>query len=348
MTDNAAATDAAVPQRPTAPNVGLLVERAAIPLLLVLLVAYFSLNATTGEIFRSAANIQNVLANQSVTGLIALGMIVPLIAGYFDLSVAAIAGAANVTMAALLTSQHNVVVSVIGALIVATLLGALNGVLVAVARLNPFIITLGTYILIGGLLQLYTHGKVISNGFPIELSLWGSGQWLGVARPFWLLMFVAFLVWVLLTQTTFGRRLAAIGSNENAARLAGIRVDAALFYSFLLSGLLAGVAGCMLTIRMSSGDATTALSYLFSSLAAVFLGLTAVNPGHYNVWGTMFGVFLVATAVSGLILMGADAWVTQVFNGTALVLSVTVSTLLARSRDRRARLAQLAAMHSAS
>ena len=133
-------------------------------------------------------------------------------------------------------------------------------------------------------------------------------------------MIVAVLAWYLLTQTPFGRKLTAIGSNETAARLAGFRVDRMVFITFLLSGLLGAFAGILLTAQNLGADSTTAPSYLFAALAAVFLGQTAIRPGQYNVWGTMFGVFLVAVAVDGFTLLGAQAWVTPVFDGGALLL----------------------------
>jgi ribose transport system permease protein len=323
-------------------SIGELVERSGIPLLLLALIVFFSLSSETGEAFRSSANLQNIFANQSVTGLIALGMVIPLVAGYFDLSVPAIAGLANVTVAAVAGTHHqSLLIGLLAGLGVAVLAGAINGLLIAVVRLNPFVYTLGVYILIGGLLQFYTKGQTIGSDLPASFGAWGSEKFLGIARPFWLLMVVALLTWYLCTQTPFGRKLQAIGSNETAARLAGFRVDRAVFITFVLSGLLGGIAGALLTSRSGAADPTTGTSFLFPAIAAVFLGQTAIRPGRYNVWGTMLGVFLVAVAVNGFTLMGAEAWVTQVFNGAALVGAIAFSTLMARNRDRQARAAVL-------
>ena len=318
-------------------SVSSILEKSGLPILLFALIIFFSLNETTSVAFKSAANRQNIFANQSVTGLIALGMVVPLVAGYFDLSVAAIAGLSAVTVASVSgTYGQPVVVGIIAALLVALVAGCVNALLVAVVRLNPFITTFGTYILIGGLLELYTGGSTIGNGLPDSFGNWGSEKFLGVALPFWLLMIVAVVVWYMLTQTPFGRKLTAIGSNEVAARLAGFRVNRAIFLSFMISALLGGLAGVVLTSRTMGADSSSAQAYLFPALAAVFLGQTAIRPGQYNVWGTIFGVFLVAIAVDGLTLMGANSWVTDLFNGAALVLSVTVSTLRARAGERKA------------
>lgn len=317
---------------------GTILEKFGLPLLLVAIVIFFSAHATTGDLFRSQANLTNIFANQSVTGLIAIGMVIPLVAGFMDLSVAAIAGVANVAVAAAI-SYHDwpLLPAIALGLGVGVGIGAVNGFLVSVLRLNAFICTFGTYTFLLGLLQFYTEGKTISSGLPPEFGAWGSAKFLGIAQPFWLLIVVAAVAWYLLTQTPFGRKLTAIGSNETAARLAGIRVDRSVFLTFVLSGLLAGIAGVLLTSRSGGGDATTAASFLFPAFAAVFLGQTAIRPGFYNVWGTVFGVFLVAVAVNGLIFLGAESWVTQMFNGLALVASLAISSFSARIRDARAK-----------
>jgi ribose transport system permease protein len=330
-TEQAAPT---APRRRSRVSVSTALEHAGLPLFLGILVVFFAVNESSSIAFRSTANVNNIFANQSVTGLIALAMVVPLVCGYFDLSVAAVAGLANVTAATVIGIHGQpIVVGVLAALAVAAVAGLINAFLVAGLRLNGFIATLGTYTLIGGLLQWNTNGQTITNGIPRELSDWGTESFLGLPRPFWLLMAVALLTWYLLMQTPFGRRLEAIGSNESAARLVGIRVDRAVALAFVISSLLAGVAGVLLTIRTGGANPTSGTAYLFPALAAVFLGATAIRPGRYNVWGTIFGVFLVAVAVNGFTFMGAQAWVTPVFNGSALVLAVAVSTLMGRARD---------------
>src|SRR3954454_24266730 len=173
-------------------SIGELVERSGVAILLVLLIVFFSVNPTTADGFTSTANLQNIFANQSVTGLIALGMVIPLVAGYFDLSAAAIAGLANVTVAAVAgTHHHSLLLGALAGIGVALLAGVINGFMVAVVRLNGFVYTLGVSILIGGLLQLYTQGQTIGAGLPPSFAAWGGEKYLGIAKPFWLLMIIA-------------------------------------------------------------------------------------------------------------------------------------------------------------
>ena len=315
-------------------SVGRVLEYAGLPIALLLLVVWFSLDSGSSTAFRSSANVTNILANQSVTGIVALAMVIPLVCGYFDLSVAAVAGLANVATAAVIGIYGQpILVGILVGLGCGLAAGLVNAFLVAGLRLNGFIATLGTYTLLGGLLQWYTNGQTITSGIPRSLSAWGMQSFLGLPRPFWLLIVVAIAAWYLLAHTPLGRTFEAIGSNESAARLVGIRVERTVAIAFMLSATLASVAGVLLTVRTGGANPTGGPSYLFPALAAVFLGATAIRPGRYNVWGTVIGVFLVAVAVSGFTFLGAEAWVNNVFNGAALVLAVMISTLVGRRND---------------
>jgi ribose transport system permease protein len=264
-------------------------------------------------------------------------MVVPLVAGYFDLSVAAVTGLTNVACAAAIGNHHqSVLVGIAVALAVGAIVGVFNGFLVAKLRLNGFVVTLGTYTFLLGVVQWYTQGQLITNGIPISFGTWGSQNWVGLPRPFVLLLAIALATWYLLRQVPYGRYLEAIGSNESAARLVGINVTRVIWGAFILSGLLAGAAGALQTSRAGGADPTVASGLLFPALAAVFLGATTLRPGRYNVWGTIVGVYFVAMSVSGFALMGANVWVQPVFNGASLVFAVALSTFMARRREARA------------
>jgi ribose transport system permease protein len=310
-------------------------ERSGLPLLLVVLFVFFAVNPTSGEIFIGSANIKNILANQAVVGLVALAMVIPLVSGYFDLSVAATAGAANVALASTI-GPHGwpLALGILFAILLGAFIGLLIGFLVAKLGLNAFVVTLGAYTLIGGLAQLYTQGAAIREGIPPSFSEWGSETWLSIPKPFYLLIVVAAISWYLLANTPFGRYLEGIGSNEPAARLVGINVTRTVWASFVISGVLAAVAGVLQTSRSGVGSDEVGSAILFPALTAVFLGATTIRPGQYNVWGTVIGVYFVAVSVSGLTLLGAETWVQPVFNGGALIIAVALTTFLARARER--------------
>lgn len=312
-----------------------LFERGGLPLLGILLFLFFALNATSGHVFTGSANIKNILGNQAVTALVALAMVIPLVSGYFDFTVSATTGIVNVAMASLI-GPHGwaILPAILFAFGIAAVIGLINGFLVAKLQLNAFVVTLGAFTLLSGLAQLYTHGKYISQGIPPSFNRWGAETWLGVPRPFVLLIVVALVAWYVLSNTPFGRYSESIGSNERAARLVGVNVTRTIWVSFVLSALLAAIAGTLQTSRAGSGSAETASAFLFPAFTAVFLGATTIRPGRYNVWGTVIGVYFVAVSVSGFTLLGAETWVQPVFNGTALIVAVALTTFIKRARER--------------
>jgi ribose transport system permease protein len=312
------------------------VERGGLPLLLLIMFLFFALNATTGTAFTSGANLKNIMGNQAVTGLVALAMVVPLVAGYFDLSVAATCGVTNVAVAATIgPHQWPFIWCLLFALAIGAFIGLVNGFLVAKMGLSGFVVTLGSYTLLGGLTQLYTKGQYITAGIPRSFGQWGAETFLGVPYPFWLVLVVGLIVWYALAHTPFGRYLESIGSNESAARLVGINVTRTVWCSFVFAGILAAIAGVLETSRAGSASAETGAAFLFPAFTAVFLGATTIRPGRYNVWGTLIGVYFVAVSVSGLTLFGATTWAQPVFDGTALIIAVAISTLFGRARERR-------------
>lgn len=323
----------------TAPRTNALqiAERFGLPLLLILLIAFFAIDPASGSVFRSSANVRNILGNQAVTAIIAIAMVVPLTAGYFDLSVSAITGASNVAVAALLgTHGWPVWAAIVFGIGLGAAIGLVNGFLVARLRLNGFVVTLGTFTLLLGIIQYYTGGQLIIAGIPQSFSNWGAETWFGIPKPFYILIVIAIVTWYVLAQVPYGRFLEAIGSNENAAKLVGIPTQRVVWTSFVISGTLAAAAGALQTSRSGNGDPTIANGFLFPALTAVFLGATMIRPGKYNVWGTVIGVFLVAVSVSGLTLLGATGWAQQVFDGAALIFAVALSTFMGRARERRA------------
>ena len=313
-----------------------LTERLGLVGLLVLMFVFFALNPTSGPVFTSSQNLSNLLGDQALVGLVALGMMLPLVAGYFDLSVAANVGLVNVAVAAMM-SKHgwSPLEAIPAGLVLGAVVGLMTGFLIARLALDAFIVTFGVYIFLNGVTLWYTKGIVITANIPASVGTWGSQDLLGIPRPFWLLAVAALVTWILVSQTPFGRYLESIGSSEPAARLVGIKTDRTIWVAFVAGGLLAGVAGCLLTSRQGGADATVGQSYLFPAIAAIFLGATAIRPGRYNVWGTVIGVYFVAVAVNGLILLGADYWVQPLFNGAALVVAVGLATASGRARARR-------------
>lgn len=315
--------------------VRVMLERYGLVILMVVLLLFFSINGRTGSAFTSSANIQNILGNQSVTAILAIAMVIPLVCDVMDLTVPAVAGVSNVMFAALIgTHQQPVLLAAVLTILGCLAIGCVTAVLVAVYKVNNFIVTLGIFTLLGALLQAYTGGRFLTEGIPSELGTWGTRLIAGVPLSVAPLIGVAVITWYVLMHTTYGRELESIGDNAEAAHLVGLPVQKSTFIALLASSFLAGVAGILLTSRLGGADPTAGTSYLFPALAAVFLGATVFRIGRYNVWGTVVGVFLTAIAVNGIALYGAAGWVTPAFNGAALIVAVTGSNIASRRRVR--------------
>lgn len=306
-------------------------ERYALVGLLVAVTVFFSVLPASSEVFPTSANLRILVANQSVTVLLALAAMMPLIAGHFDFSVGAIAATSSVTVAGLM-SRHDTSLGlcVVAALAVGLLVGLANGVAVTRLGMNSFVTTLATATLLGGAIQWYTEGQAISANISPTLIEFGSMTWLGVPRAVYVVALAVLGSYYLLAQTPFGRSLYAIGDNAPAARLVGMPVRRYGLTAFVIAGGLAAVAGVVLAARTGGATADNGTAMVFPALAAVFLGATAIHPGRFNVVGTVVGVALVAVSVSGLTLAGAQDWVNPVFNGAALAIAVGLSSYLGR------------------
>ncbi|MBL5973765.1 MAG: ABC transporter permease [Candidatus Leucobacter sulfamidivorax] len=308
----------------------LLAERFALPAIMVVTAVVFWV---TQPAFGTSANIQAILSSQSVILVLAMGMIVPLIAGNFDLSIGSIASLSSIVAAKLMVEQGvPVLLALALGLVCAMAIGAFNGYLVAYANLDALIATLGSSIVMTGIISWITNDLAVT-GIPSGITRLAITPVLGVPILVLLALLAAAVVAYLTAQTPFGRRLTAIGSNRNAADLVGIGVRRLQLVSFVISGFFGGIAGIMLLAQQGSGSpAVNPISLILPALAALFLGASAITPGQFNVLGTLIGLTLVSVLVSGLILAGANTWVQSIVTGGALILAVATSTALRRRR----------------
>ena len=307
-------------------------ERFGLALLFAVVIIFFSI--TQSSTFATSSNWRTIFESQSVLAIVAFASMIPLIAGNFDLSVGANTVLCSITAAALM-GHHGwaLLPAIAAALVMGTFVGLLNGLLVSRLKLNGFVSTLGSATIIGGLVDAYTHNLPITNNISTNLLNLGTTNWIGIPALAVIAAIVAAIIWYGLTQTPVGRRLTAIGSNAGAARLVGIRVDRIVLLSYVLAGLLSGLAGVMLIASQGSADPSVdGLSFVLPALAAVFLGASSFVPGQFNVLGTVVGLLFVAAVVSGLTLSGAQPWVQPVFNGSALIVAVGASAAFRRRR----------------
>jgi ribose transport system permease protein len=232
---------------------------------------------------------------------------------------------------------------IIPAALLAGLLGGLvNGVLVSYIGITPFVATLGTLTIFGGMAQYISDGKTIFGRVIVqEFVDFGRGgvplltigeQQVNLPNLTFIALIVLAVIWFILEQTVFGRRLYSIGGNAEASRLGGVRVRLLRLFAFVLSGGGAAIAGIMLTSRLASANPKQGDGLMLDAIAAVFLGMTMSEEGEPHVLGTLVGVLLLGVLVNGMTQIGVDSYIQQILNGAIIILSVTVSSLSRRRR----------------
>ena len=294
------------------------VQEVVLLIVLVALCIYFSIFAIN---FTSSDNIRTVLIYLSVLGVLAAGQTLVIIGGGFDLSNGANLALSSTIGATMLANGQSETLAVLVTLLFAALVGLLNGVLVAIARINPFITTLATYLIANGAAYVYTNSQTVA--FPLtEWVAFGRGTVGPVPAPVLILLGVFVGCFLLLRYTTFGRSLYAIGGNVQAAQLAGLAVRRNTILVYVLSGICAGIGALIQSSLGSAGSATFTGQLNLQSITAVILGGTALTGGEGGVWGTLIGVLIMQTILNGLTLMNISSFFQDIVTGVVLLLAV--------------------------
>lgn len=281
---------------------------------------------------------KSLLASGAITALATVGLVLPLAAGIFNLAVGAEIGFGAIVFAWLL-AEHGVPVGVAVLMVMAVSagIGVVSGLLITKARIDSFITTLGMSSILLALIAWVSDGQQILNLGTTAQEV-ATGQFLGIARPVWTMLFVGLVVWYVLQRTPVGRRIYATGGNAAAARLAGVRTSAVIVAVLAACGAIAGLSGSLISAQLATGDPTVGPAYMLPAYAAAFLGSTQFRGGRYNVWGAVLAVYVLAVGVKGLQLGGAPTWIPDLFNGAALILAVGMARFqrtAARSRAVR-------------
>jgi ribose transport system permease protein len=309
-------------------DVRALVSQYAVPLALLFAIALFSI--LRPETFFTIDNFKTILVTQSVLIVLALGVTIALAAGEFDLSVAALLGF-SASLVAYLTADVGWApgVALLVSFAVALAVGVTNGIFVVFFGVNSFITTLGTGTFITGIATAIVGATTIG-GVPEVLTRPMRDELFGIDLPVYYALALAVVLWFVFEHTPTGRFLFFTGEGREAARLAGVRVNRIRFLALVASALFAWFASFILVGQTGAANTTFGAPFLLPAFAAGFLGATTIKPGRYNVWGAVIGVLLLAVGTTGLQLLGAAAWVSDVFNGAALVLAVTLARLVSR------------------
>lgn len=273
--------------------------------------------------FLSVTNLFNVFKQITVAGIVGCGMTFVILTGGIDLSVGSILGLSGVLASGVLASTGNTAAAVAVSLVVGVACGAVNGFFVSVCGIPPFISTLGMMTLLRGVILVYTKGSPI----PIKsdaYKFFGKGSIAGIPVPVIILIIVFLLAHYILTQTSYGRSVYAVGGNREAARLSGIRVKTSEFLVYTLNGLMCGMAGLILTARLGSAQSTSGTGIEMDAIAAVILGGTSLSGGVGFVLPTVVGAMIMGIIDNILTLMNVNPHATNIVKGAVILIAVLV------------------------
>ena len=291
-------------------------------------VAVFAILSTMTDAFATKRNMLNVLDQASQIGLASLGATVTIIGGGFDLSLGSVYAASGSTAAIVARAGYPEIGLVTGMLL-GLLLGYINGLIITKFQINSFVATLASGLIIRGIAYVLTDGLLIQIKDE-RFSVLGRGYFLDAKIPMYLFFGFAVLVWFLLSRTTFGRYVYAIGGNEEAARLSGVRTDLVRTLTFAISGLSAGIAGVIGASRISTGQANVGDAITLSAIAAVVIGGTSIVGGEGAVWRTLFGVMLLQLISNGMNINNVPPFYQLIVQGTVILFAVALDAIRQR------------------
>lgn len=325
---------------PGVPLAALLFRLRALIVLLALIAAFAGLSPA----FLTAGNLTILVKHAAINAILAVGMTFVILSGGIDLSVGSVAGLAGMIAGGLIHTglvlrpfgvvvflQVWLVIAV--ALLAGALVGAANGMLVARLRVAPFIATLGTLYVARGAAMLLSGGATFPNlsGKPelgnTGFSALGSGSFLQIPTSIWLMIAFAAVGALLSTRTPFGRQVYAVGGNERAAELSGVRVMRIKFFVYVISGFCAAMVGLIIASQLVAAHPATGETFELNAIAAVVLGGTSLMGGRGGVGGTIIGAFVIGVLADGLVLMGVSEFWQMVIKGLVIVLAVILDQM---------------------
>ena len=276
--------------------------------------------------FLTANNLLNLLLQVTSNALIAFGMTFVILTGGIDLSVGSILALSSALTAGLLGSGMPVTLAILISLILGCILGMMNGLLISYGKLAPFIVTLATMTIFRGATLVYTNGNPITKGLSdtFLFQFLGQGYIVGIPFPV-IIMFIVFIVlYVLLHKTAFGKSVYAIGGNEKAAYISGVKLNKVKIIIYSISGIMASISGFIITSRLSCAQPTAGASYEMDAIAAVVLGGTSLSGGKGRILGTLIGALIIGVLNNGLNIIGVSAFWQQVVKGVVILIAVLI------------------------
>lgn len=296
-----------------------MLKERAIFIVAVVLFLFFSIMTDT---FFSVSNLLNIARQVAVLGIASVGMTMVILTGGIDLATGSIITFVNIITAYFMVNMGmNMWAAILAALVISTLIGLLNGILVANLSMPALIVTFATQTIFEGWAYIICGGTPIF-GFPEGFSFIGQGYLGAVPFPIFILIAAFIVGGFILTQSFFGRYIYAVGGNEEASELSGIRVKQIKYLVYALSGLFAGIAGIVMLSRTNSAQPTAGKGYEFNVITAVVLGGVSVNGGSGKIANVIAGVLIIGMLSNGMVLMNVSSYAQMVVKGVILILAV--------------------------
>jgi ribose transport system permease protein len=317
-----------------------LLARSQSLIALVLMVVAMSF---LSDAFFTPDNGWNILRQISVNLCLSIGMTLIILSGGIDLSVGAVLALSGAVAAGVLKNgigvpmfdallQFTVVGAMVVGLVVGLAAGWFNGLMITRFKIPPFVATLGMFSIARGLTMLWTGGFPIT-GLGPSFGHIGTGEFLGMPMPVWITLALVIIFVVLTRRTRFGRYLYAVGGNERAALLTGLRVNRIKIWVYTLGGGLAGIAGLLVTARLDSAQPNAGLGYELDSIAAVVIGGTSLSGGRGSVMGTVLGCLIIGVLNNGLFLLNVSPFWQQVVKGGVILAAVAIDKMNTKNGD---------------
>jgi erythritol transport system permease protein len=321
---------------------------------LIAVLVFFSFAAPN---FLSTANWILMSKHVALNAFLAMGMTFVIITGGIDLSVGSIVGLCGMVAGGLIlngidlgigyTVYFNIYEIFLITLLVGILIGAINGLLITKLNVAPFIATLGTLYIARGLSLLSSDGRTFPNLAGREefmttgFGVLGTGRFFGLPLSIWLLIIVALAAAYIARSTPIGRHIFAVGGNERAARISGVRVNIVKMFVYMFSGFCAAIVGLIISSELMASHPATGESFELNAIAAAVLGGTSMSGGRGTIGGTIVGAFVIGILSDGLVMMGVSSFWQMVIKGLVIIIAVVVDQAQ-RKLQQRVTLMQMA------
>ncbi|WP_313119272.1 ribose ABC transporter permease [Proteiniclasticum ruminis] len=285
--------------------------------------------------FLTTGNLMTILRQTSINAVIATGMTFVILVGGIDLSVGSVLGFTGAIAATMISGGTNIVVVILTVLILGTFIGFVNGSLITIGRLQPFIATLGTVTLLRGLLLVFSQGRPIGTGNTEGSELFnaiGRGFFGPIPIPVYLMLFIFIIAYYMLNHTRMGRYIYSTGSNEEATMYSGIKTNRVKLFVYAASGMMASIAGVLITARLGSAQPTAGAGYELDAIAAVVLGGTSMAGGIGTITGTAIGALIIGVLNNALNIMQVSSYYQDVAKGIVILVAVLMDRKKKASR----------------